>query len=213
MIGPEVARRAGAGHHTLRADQTHWIGSASVTTPAGAHSFGPDNATLTARTGRSGPAAKAGHDLAMEVTAWAATLRVGEGASETSIELTADASSLRVRDAAGGLQALGDDDEARILATIDDDVLRRQPITFRSTAVRTAASGRAMTVQGELTLAGQTRAISFDLVVGDDGRLTGSAIVRQTHWGIKPYSALFGALKVADDVEVTIDAALDPPRR
>ena len=32
-------------------------------------------------------------------------------------------------------------------------------------------------------------------------------MVKQTDWGIKPYSALFGALKVADEVEVAIDAA------
>jgi hypothetical protein len=36
--------------------------------------------------------------------------------------------------------------------------------------------------------------------------VTGSANVTQSAFGMKPYSALFGALKVADDVEVAIDA-------
>ena len=36
--------------------------------------------------------------------------------------------------------------------------------------------------------------------------MSGSATVAQTAFGMKPYSALFGALKVADEVEIEIDA-------
>ena len=54
--------------------------------------------------------------------------------------LDADASSLRVREGTGGMQALGDDDKANIQQTIDDEVLQRQRIAFRSTAVQTAAT-------------------------------------------------------------------------
>jgi hypothetical protein len=32
--------------------------------------------------------------------------------------------------------------------------------------------------------------------------------VQQTDWSIKPYSALFGTLKVADEVTVSIDARI-----
>jgi len=35
-------------------------------------------------------------------------------------------------------------------------------------------------------------------------------MVKQTDWGIAPYSALFGALQVADEVEVVIDASSRP---
>ena len=57
-------------------------------------------------------------------------------------------------------------------------------------------------MQGELTLVGKTAPLAFDVAVGADGALSGSAVVKQSDWGIKPYSALFGALKVADEVEV-----------
>ena len=174
---------------------------------AGTHTFGPENGTLAVRTGRTGAAAKAGHDLLIHVTAWHATLEVGEDPARTSIVLDADATSLRVREGTGGMQALGDDDKESIQKTIDDDVLKRKSIEFRSTAVQTAADGSGISVQGELTLVGTTRPLAFDLTVGDDGRLSGSAVVKQTDWGITPYSALFGALKVADEVEVVIDAA------
>ena len=173
---------------------------------AGSYRLGPDDGTLCVRTRRTGAAAKAGHDLVIHVTAWKATLELGEDPADTSIELEADATSLRVREGKGGMQPLGDDDKANIQTTIDDDVLKRRAIAFRSTAV-TGADGR-LNVQGELTLAGTTRPLAFDLEVADDGRLTGVAIVKQTDWGMKPYSTLFGARKVADEVRVEIDAAL-----
>ena len=40
------------------------------------------------------------------------------------------------------------------------------------------------------------------MTLGDDGTLSASATLKQTDWGMKPYSALFGALKVADEVEI-----------
>ncbi|HEX7301017.1 MAG TPA: YceI family protein [Solirubrobacteraceae bacterium] len=173
----------------------------------GTHKLGPENGTLSVRTSRTGAAAKAGHDLLIHVTAWEATLEVGEDAAPTSMALDADATSLRVREGTGGMQSLDDDDKANIQKTIDDDVLKRRGIQFRSTGVEPAGDG-TIGVQGELTLGDKTGPVAFDLAVGDDGSLSGSAVVKQTDWGIKPYSALFGALKVADEVQVAIDAKL-----
>lgn len=175
---------------------------------AGTHTLGPEDGTLSVRTGRTGAAAKAGHNLVIDVTAWQATLEVGEDPAQTSIVLGADATSLRVREGTGGMQALGDDDKANIQETIDDEVLKRESIEFRSTSVQTAADGSRISVLGELTLVGKTAPIAFDVAVGDDGTLRGSVVVKQTDWGITPYSTLFGALKVVDEVEVTIDARL-----
>jgi len=160
------------------------------------HRLGPENATLTVHTRRGGAAAKAGHDLELGVTSWQATL------DDTSAELTADATSLRVIRGTGGMQALGDEDKANIHQTIDDDVLRRQDIVFRSTRVD------GDRIEGDLTLAGQTQPIAFELERGDDGRIRARATVTQTRWGMKPFSALFGTLKVLDDVEVVLDARL-----
>jgi hypothetical protein len=173
--------------------------------PPGTHAFGPGNGALAVRTRRTGAAAKAGHDLVIDVTAWQAMLEVGE---QTSIVLDADATSLRVREGTGGMQALGDDDKASIQETIDDEVLMRQGIGFRSTAVQTVADGGRIGVQGELTLVGKTCPIAFDLELDEHGKLRGNAVVKQTDWGITPYSTLFGALKVADEVEVVFDGRL-----
>jgi polyisoprenoid-binding protein YceI len=168
----------------------------------GGYVLGPDRGTLTVRTGRTGAAAKAGHNLVIEVTAWEATLDLG---AAPAVTLTADARSLHVREGHGGLQALGDDDKTGIRQTIDDDVLKGTTIAFRSTSVTAGDDGR-LSVAGELELGGRRAPLTFDLALGDDGRLTGSATVKQSAWGIKPYSTLFGTLKVVDEVEVVVDA-------
>ena len=41
-----------------------------------------------------------------------------------------------------------------------------------------------------------------------DGRLTGHMTVVQLEFGIKPFSAMMGALKVKDEVEINLDVAL-----
>ena len=175
----------------------------------GTYKLGPGHGTLSVRTKRTGAAAKAGHDLVIHVTSWAATLEVGDGPAQTvAVTLDADATSLRVREGTGGLQALGEDDKASIHKSIDDDVLKRQDIVFRSTEAQCSAEGNRIAVSGELTLVGNTRPVEFDLEIADDGTLTGAAVIKQSDWGIKPYSALFGALKVADQVELELDASL-----
>jgi hypothetical protein len=171
--------------------------------PAGTHTFGPDNAELLVHTTRTGAAAKAGHDLTIEVTSWRGTL---DGGSAPSVSLDADGGSLRVRDGTGGMTALGDDDKSGISQTIDEEVLKRTTIEYRSNAV--VSDGDRLHVRGELKMLGKTIPTNFDLARNGDGRLTGSAIVRQSDLGLKPYSILFGTLKVTDEVRITIDADL-----
>ena len=163
------------------------------------HRLGPDNATLSVHTKRGGAAAKAGHDLELHVTSWEATLDLDAG----SAELAVDAASLRVHKGTGGMQTLGDEDKDNISKTIDDDVLKKQNITFRSTSI--SGDDGHYRVDGELTLAGRTEPLSFDLTVAD-GAVSASATVTQSRFGMKPFSALFGTLKVLDDVEVQLQS-------
>jgi polyisoprenoid-binding protein YceI len=174
----------------------------------GVYRLGPADATLSVHTGRRGAAAKAGHDLVIEVTIWEGTLVLADDPADTTVELTADSTSLRVRKGTGGMQALGDADKAKIQQTIDTEVLERQDIVFGSTSVTRAADG-SLKVAGDLTLVGTTRPVTFELEVGDDGALAATASLAQTDWGIRPYSGLFGALKVADRVDVVLQGRLD----
>lgn len=145
---------------------------------------GPADATLTVKTFREGVAAKAGHDLVIEVTRWSATI-----ADDGAVELSADPRSLEIREGLRGAKPLSDRDRREILKNIEQKVLGTQPIEYRG-----AADG-----SGELTLAGATRPLEVQRT--PDG---GHATVTQSEWGIKPYRGLMGALKVRDEVEVIV---------
>jgi polyisoprenoid-binding protein YceI len=162
--------------------------------------FGPDNARLTIRTGRKGAASKAGHDLLIEVGTWQATL---DPEAQPALTLTADSRSFRVLEGTGGVKGLDDDDKANIAQTIDEEVLKGRAIAFRSNQVERRPDG--LSVTGELTLGDRSAPAAFDLALAG-GRLTGGTTIKQTEFGIKPYTALFGALKVADEVRVAIEA-------
>jgi polyisoprenoid-binding protein YceI len=163
--------------------------------------YGPDNGSLKIRTGRTGCAAKAGHDLVIEVESWQATL---DPEATPALTLTADSRSLRVLDGTGGIKSLNDSDKADIKKTIDKEVLKGCAIEFTSSEVSSVPGGLA--VRGELSLNGKQGPAEFDLSISDDGHVTGRAKVAQTAFGMKPYSALFGALKVADEIDIEIDA-------
>jgi polyisoprenoid-binding protein YceI len=180
-------------------------------TAPGTYALGPSDGELTVTTGKGGAAARAAHNLSILVQRWEGTIVLADDPARTTMSLTADARSLQVFDGTGGMTALGDDDKAGITQTIDDEVLRGTAITFRSTEVSADGGPGRLRVRGELELAGASRPIEFALAVSDDGRLTASATVTQSAHGIKPYSALFGTLKVSDDVEVSIDARIGAP--
>ncbi len=174
---------------------------------AGTFELGPSAGTLSVRTRKGGAAAKAGHNLLIEVTRWTATLEVGDDGALSRIELTANPSSLEVREGSGGISSLGDDDKTGINETIAQEILKGGAITFRSSAVEGGAGSDQLAVTGEVTVGAQRQPVAFTLSCAD-GRLAGSATVTQSGFGMKPYSALFGTLKVLDELEVAVDVAL-----
>jgi polyisoprenoid-binding protein YceI len=171
------------------------------------HKIGSANAKLTVKTGRRGTAAKAGHDLEIEVGDWEATLELADPPGPNVLSLSADAGSLAVTSGTGGIMKLTEADKAEIKKTMFEEVLTgAREVEFRSTRADAGEDG-TLSVGGDLTLNGVTHPLSFELVLGD-GKVSGTAVVTQSEWGIKPYSGLFGTLKVADEVEVLAEAEL-----
>jgi polyisoprenoid-binding protein YceI len=176
--------------------------------PTGTHRLGPDNASLQVKTYREGVAAKAGHDLIIEVTRWDATVEVADEPAGWTVELNADPRSLEVREGLRGVKPLTDKDRLEIRKNIDEKILGSSPIRFRASGVRLDDDGRRLTVEGELSMAGSTRPLTAHLTVDDVGAISGTIPVTQSAWGIKPYRGLMGALKVRDEIEVVIAAKL-----
>jgi polyisoprenoid-binding protein YceI len=171
----------------------------------GEHTLGPSSGRLLIKTGRAGLGRSVGHDLTIEVTRWSATATVADDPAGSSVTATIETGSFEVREGVGGVKPLSSSDKADIVRNIGGKVLktRQHPmITFSSTSV--AGTPEAFTVDGDLTIMGVTRPVTVRGQVSGD-RLTGSATVVQTEWGIKPYSAMLGQLKVADAVRIEFD--------
>jgi polyisoprenoid-binding protein YceI len=76
-----------------------------------------------------------------------------------------------------------------------------QKIKFRSTSVQ--RDGDTARIEGDLTLHGVTNSVST--VARNDGSCWRAEVtLNQLDYKIKPFSAMFGALKVKPDVKVTI---------
>jgi polyisoprenoid-binding protein YceI len=161
---------------------------------------------MKVHTYREGVAQKIGHDLVIEVEQWDATVDVGPDGAIQSVRLNADPSSLQIREGHNGVKPLTDKDRKDIRRSIDEKILRGKPIAFASTAVEPREGG--VTLRGELTMADTTRPAAFEIDVSGDGRIAGRLPVTQSEWGIKPYKAFMGALKVRDTVEIVLDVRL-----
>ncbi|MEC7518499.1 MAG: YceI family protein [Myxococcota bacterium] len=162
-----------------------------------------DSAEVRVFTYKEGLLSAVAHDLQLEVTRF--EIEVGE---DRAIAATFDPRSIRVLDAMvdGRLSpgTLGAKDKEKIQGNIVKDVIpvRKHPeIRFESTEVREVDAG--WEIRGKLTLAGRTRDITVP-VHRDDGHWIGEVSIHQPDWGIKPYSAMLGALKLQPGVKVRV---------
>src|SRR5215218_4099752 len=89
----------------------------------GTHELRPENGSLRVETKRGGAAAKAGHDLVIEVGSWQGTLEVGEDPDRCSLALSADSGSMAVIEGTGGVMALTEEDKVEIKKTLEAEVL------------------------------------------------------------------------------------------
>src|SRR5215211_2561306 len=148
----------------------------------GTYELGPENASLRIETKRRGAAAKAGHDLVIEVRSWEGTLQIGEDPGENSLVLSADSGSMEVIEGTGGIMALTDEDKAEIKRTLEDEVLKPGQVEFNSTQVARTDDGQRLEVTGELNMNGNIHPLGFQLELGPDGAVSARATVKQSDW-------------------------------
>jgi polyisoprenoid-binding protein YceI len=193
---------------------------------AGRHQFGMDKGRIALRTFRDGLAAQAGHDLTIEVARWSAELVVSEDLAPESLDVTADLGSLVVKDGTGGLKPLTDRDkreiavtsrkvlqadrfpEAKFTATVFKPVPDSSDVTAGASATSTGATDSSGTMRGTITLAGKSAPLELRVQATGGGHYTASGTIRQTDFGIKPYSAFLGSLKVRDTVDIEVEVDL-----
>ena len=159
---------------------------------------------------REGIASAVGHDLAIAV----GDFQIEVDEDEASVQAHFSADSLQVRHAMEDGRArpgkLSAKDQEKIERNIRKDVLeaKRHPvIRFRSTEVSRRDGG--VHVQGTLSLHGVERDIGFDGQIVD-GQSVAKLSIDQPDFGIEPYRALLGALKIKPQVDVELRVPFVP---
>jgi len=179
---------------------------------AGRHQLGPDHGRIVLRTFRDGLAAQAGHDLSIEATRWSGMLEVNEDRTPAGLDVRIDMGALVVREGTGGVKPLTDRDRREIAVTARNVLAadRHPEAVFAADAFKPGADGGGE-ISGTFTLRGQARPLSLQVSETGAGRYHAEARVVQSDYGIKPYTAFFGALRVRDAVDVSVDLDLSEP--
>jgi hypothetical protein len=168
-------------------------------------SFDAQNAECSVFTFKEGLLSPVAHDLRLQVTRF----NIDVAADAASIVAIFDAGSLVVdspmKDGVENPSALSAADKHKIAGQIRDDVLetRKHPeIVFRSRLLRPRSDG-GYDFAGELSLHGVTRPLSgaTQLV---NGRQRLELTLHQPDFGITPFRAMLGALKIQADVRVRL---------
>jgi polyisoprenoid-binding protein YceI len=128
------------------------------------------------------------------------------GAANGTLELEADARSLQV------LDKVSEKDKAEITKSMHEDVLesaKYPKIVFKSASVsgfNQTGSTASFTVNGDLTLHGVTKRIAVPVKAefsAQQLRAAGKYALKQTDFGITPYLAAGGAIKVKNEVVIS----------
>jgi len=120
-----------------------------------------------------------------------------------TVDVKVDATKMQVQDP----PSRRDKVQANMVGPDVLDVAKYPSITFHSTKVDADSADRWI-VHGELTLHGQTHPLVVDVVRKEPEHFTGSAMVRQSVFGITPIKIAGGTVRVKDDVKVVFDIVL-----
>jgi hypothetical protein len=164
-------------------------------------------ATIHVFTFKAGLLARVAHELRLTLQQHEATVHARR------IRAVGVADSFRVDGAmtAHGLDAhaLSAKDQSSILETLQNEILqsRRYP-RIELEGVIEARSPSMFEIRGELRLRGQARPIKTDLIRSGD-QLQATFELKPSEFGIAPYKALGGAIKLEDRVRISVTLALD----
>ena len=165
--------------------------------------FTPQDVTLRVHTRKHGLLSKIAHDLCFETSVASAEFRP-DGSGGVRIDPMAIRLLGAERDGVVDREVLSVTDQRRVLANLRQDVLdvRRYPeITYSWTELH--VSGPQVRMEGRLRLHGAERPMTLRGGI-EAGRVQFIVTLDQRDFGIKPYSAALGALRVHPELQIEV---------
>lgn len=167
-----------------------------------------------------------GHNHGIEGKLSAGNIRLGQaaGAGEMTFDLKAfQADTDEARKYVGLEPDFDTDDRVSVttsmLGTLVLDTAQFATAKFTIASVKpvllaVGVAGTAYQFEGDLELHGVKKKVSFvagaEAIEGGKTRIRGQFSLKQTDFGIKPFSKFFGAVGVADEIKVSGDIYLAP---
>ena len=156
--------------------------------------YGPKDSDVFVYTYKEGLLSAVAHDLELRVTDY----WIDWDSTSGRIEAEFDAGSIRVVRTMSGTVSEGD--KEKIEKNIVSDVLRTKKFPrIRCVAVKAKEPAFGC----ELTLCGTTRSIAVQMRAARSG-WEAESLLHQPDFGIKPFTAMLGAIKIKPDVRVLV---------
>jgi polyisoprenoid-binding protein YceI len=161
-----------------------------------------NHSTFTIYVYKTGILSGLGHNHEVEAPIESGEVR---GSEDSSVELRIKSGELRVLD-----NEVSGDTRAKIQSTMLSaevlDVDHFPEIHFQSTGVESIGTDHWV-IHGNLDLHGQTHPISFE-VAHKDGLYEGTAMLKQSEFGITPVKVAGGTVRVKDEIKVEFSIVL-----
>jgi len=149
-----------------------------------------------------------GHRLTIAMTRWRASVGWA-GTEPVSAELIVDVDSFEVLRGEGGVKGLSGPEKTMVKSNAMKSLEAGRYPEIRFTAHDISRTGGGYRLKGTLEIHGKSHDRVIDLRTEDlDGswRMSAESSVRQSDYGIKPYSLMMGSLRVTDEVSVSFTA-------
>lgn len=170
--------------------------------------IGAADGELLLHTGVAGRAAWMGHRLTIAMSRWRATVS-WEGSQPVTAELAVEVDSFEVLRGEGGVKGLSGTEKAQVRSNALKSLSANRFPEIRYSADVIEEVDHGYRLAGTLEIRGAARDHVIDLRtedLGDSWRMSTESTVRQTDYGVKPYSVLMGSVQVADEVSLTFTA-------
>jgi len=172
--------------------------------------------SLLVRTSVEGRIARMGHRLTLQIAQWTAEVSLTDS-QPTSAVLRADLTNLDVLAAEGGVTPLTPMDRSAIKRNAGKAMKTKKhpsalftcPGMVPGNTIEPENEG--ISLSGSLSIAGVTRPFMATVHAQEvDGmwQVSTASTVRQSDFGIKPYSLMVGAVRVGDDVAIEFHARI-----